>query len=244
MTIDAADWYDPNPDPSGFFQGDILERVPVIFMPPAGSGKWVLLRPSFPVTLEQALAGNTPKSFRPFVAGTAPEEWKTPEELVLGKATKRTIMVITQTCDLERRNFVQVVPVYGVRTLSASKQVSVEKNEVNYLFYLPAVEPGIGEKSFADLSQITSVHSSYIKEAKLAKRLSNEARARLQMHLANFHGRPFGFSAKDEVSQSGKYLCLRCFLTAAVVEKKELSDGAPFGDCSKCGSIALWVKFN
>ncbi len=178
MTIDADDWYDSDPDPTGFFQGDILERVPVVFMPPAGSGKWVLLRPSFPVTLEQALAGNTPKVYRPFVAGTAPEEWKTPDELVLAKATKRTVMVITQTCDLERRNFVQVAPVYHARSLSESKQASLEKSEVNYLFYLPISQPGLSEKSFADLSQITSVHGSYIREAKLAKRLSNESRAR------------------------------------------------------------------
>jgi hypothetical protein len=244
MTIDAAGWYDPDPDPVGFFQGDILERVPVIFMPPAGSGKWVLLRPSFPVTLEQALAGNTPKSFRPFVAGTAPEEWKTPDELVLAKATRRAVMVITQTCDLERRNFVQVAPVYAVRTLSESKRASVEKNEVNYLFYLPVVEPGVSEKSFADLSQIISVHNSYIKEAKLAKRLSNEGRARLQIHLAQLHGRPFGFSAEDKVSQSGEYLCLRCFLTAGVVEKRSVTAESAFGDCNRCGPKALWVKFN
>jgi hypothetical protein len=244
MTIDAADWYDSSPDPIGFFQGDILERVPVVFMPPAGSGKWVLLRPSFPVTLEQALGGNTPKVFRPFVAGTAPEEWKAPDELVLAKATRRAIMVITQTCDLERRNSVQVAPVYPARSLSENKQASLEKNEVNYLFYLPMAEPGLSEKSFADLSQITSVHTSYVREAKLAKRLSNEGRARLQMHLANLHGRPFGFSAKDNVSQGGEYLCLRCFLAAAVVEKKSLNAGTTFGDCGGCGPEALWIKFN
>ncbi len=213
MTIDADDWYDPDPDPTGFFQGDILERVPVVFMPPAGAGKWVFLRPSLPVTLEQALAGNTPKIYRPFVAGTAPEEWKTPDELVLAKATKRTVMVITQTCDLERRNFVQVAPVYPARTLTESKQASLEKNEVNYFFYLPMSEPGLSERSFADLSQITSVHNSYIREAKLAKRLSNKGRTRLQVHVAKFHGRPFGFSAEDKVSQGGEYLCLRCFLS-------------------------------
>jgi hypothetical protein len=244
MIIDAADWYDLNPDPTGFFQGDILDNVPVVFMPPAGSGKWVLLRPSFPVTLAQALAGNTPKSFRPFVAGTAPEEWSTPDELVLAKATKRTIMVITQTCDLERRNFVHVAPVYTARTLSESKRGSLEKNEVNYLFYLPVGEPGVREKSFADLSQTTPVHNSYMREAKLAKRLSNEGRARLQMHLAQFHGRPFGFSAEDKVSQSGDYLCLRCFLTAAVVERKSLTADASFGGCDRCGPSALWVKFS
>ena len=137
MTIDAAAWYDIDLDPTSFFQGDILEGVPVVVMPPAGSGKWVLLRPGLPVTRDQALAGNTPKIFRPFVAGTAPDEWITPDELVLAKATKRAIMVITQTCDLERRNFVQVALVYPARTLSDSKQASLEKNEINYLFFPP-----------------------------------------------------------------------------------------------------------
>jgi hypothetical protein len=144
-------------------------------------------------------------------------------------------MVITQTCDLERRNFVQVAPVYAVRSLSESKRASVEKNEVNYLFYLPVVEPGLSEKSFADLSQILSVHNPYLRDAKLGKRLSNEGRARLQEHFAKFHGRPFGFSAEDKVSQGGEYLCLRCFLTAAVVEKRSLTAATAFGDCNKCG---------
>jgi hypothetical protein len=243
MTIDAAGWYDTDPDPTGFFQGDILEDVAVVFMPPAGSGKWVLLRPGLPLTRAQALAGNTPKVFRPFVAGAAPEEWSTPDELVLAKATKRAVMVITQTCDLERRNFVQVAPVYAAQTLSPNKQASLEKNEVNYLFFLP-IAPSLPDKSFADLSQIMSVHNSYMKEAKLKRRLSNEARARLQMHLANLHGRPFGFAAVDTVSQSGDYLCLRCFLTAAVVEKGTLVAGAMFGECNRCGPSALWVKFS
>jgi hypothetical protein len=243
MTIDASDWYDATPDPVGFFQGDILEGVPVVVMPPAGSGKWVLLRPGLPVTRDQALAGNTPKVFRPFVAGTAPDEWVTPDELVLAKATKRAIIVITQTCDLERRNFVQVAPVYPARTMSASKQASLEKNEINYLFFLPMAEPAVPEKCFADLSQITSVHKSYMAQANLKKRLSNEGRARFQMHLSTFHGRPFGFATADAVSQSGDYLCLCCFLTTAVVERATMAAGALFGECNRCGPRALWVKF-
>lgn len=242
MIIESADWYDANPDPSDFYQGDILEGVPLVFMPPAGSGKWVLLRPSYPVTLEQALSGNTPKSFRPYVAGTAPDEWAIADELVLARATKRMIMVITQTCDLERRSFVQVAPIYAAHTLTDKKQASLEKNEVNYLFFLPQSEP-LREKCFAELSQISSVHNSYLREAKLIKRLSNEGRAHLQKHLASFHGRPFGFSTEDKVPQSGDYLCLRCFLTAAIVEQRTLVAATPFGDCAKCGAKALWVKF-
>jgi hypothetical protein len=244
MTIDAAGWYDTDLDPTSFFQGDIIEGVPVVVVPPAGSGKWVLLRPGLPVTREQALAGNTPKVFRPFVAGTALDEWVTPDELVLAKATKRAIIVITQTCDLERRNYVQVAPVYPARTLSASKQASLEKNEINYLFFLPMAEAAVPEKCFADLSQITSVHKSYMIQANLKKRLSNEGRARLQMHLSTFHGRPFGFSAEDVVQQDGEHLCLRCFLTSAIVERKSMIPGVVFGTCTTCGPRALWIKFS
>jgi hypothetical protein len=243
MTIDAADWYDSNPDLTSLFQGDILQDVPVVFMPPAGSGKWILLRPSLPVTLEQALAGNTPKIFRPFVAGSAPEEWNTPDELVLAKATRRSIIIITQTCDLERRNFVQVAPVYPARNLGESKQASLQKNEINYLFFLP-MEDLVPENSFADLSQITSVHKSYLSQGNLQKRLSNEGRARLQTHLSNLHGRPFGFSVADVVPEEGDYLCLRCFLTLAIVERKIMISGVAFGNCSACATSALWIKFN
>lgn len=57
MAIDAVSWYDVNPDGGSLYQGDLLVGVPVVFMPPAGDGPWVLLRPSHPVTLEGALAG-------------------------------------------------------------------------------------------------------------------------------------------------------------------------------------------
>jgi hypothetical protein len=242
MPITGERWYETDPDISSYYQGDVVGGVPVVFMPPARSGAWILLRPSAPVSLQQALAGNLPKVFRPVVEHSADDPWQGDEELVLAKATKRPVLLVTQTCDLVHRNFVQVAPVYSADKLSAAKQESLDVNEITYLFCLPQ-QPGHLERSFADLSQITSVHRSYVAAGRLSVRLSNIGRIALQKHLANFHGRPFGFSPAEAVPQDADYVCANCFMSAARVQMEHIAADQGFPHCPNCGENALWLKF-
>lgn len=244
MPIDSTTWYDPDPDPASIYQGDLLVDVPVVLMPPAGDGPWIVLRPSLPLTLEDALAGNVPKIFRPH-AENAPlvGAWAGKQELVLAKGIKTPILVVTQTCDIERRRFIHVAPVYGIEGFDQRKIESLTANEIQYWFYLPDHLPLRPAKQFADLSQIVPVHNSYLRRARRLERLTPLATTELQKKLASFHGRPFGFNTRDTVPQEGDYLCARCFYVRAQVTRRAIAAGQQFPACEQCGADVLWVKF-
>src|SRR6266536_5650766 len=134
--IDATRWYDPNPDRSAFYQGDVIDDVPLVFMPPLGKG-WVLLRPIPPVTPAEALAGKTPKAFAPRAEKALADAWTFDGEYVLAKAKRTRILVMTHICDIEHRSLIQVAPVYPATSVSEEKQNSLRINEIRYMFYLP-----------------------------------------------------------------------------------------------------------
>ena len=243
MPIDSATWYDPHPDPSSIYQGDLLVDVPVVLMPPAGDGPWVLLRPSLPLTLEDALAGNIPKIFRPHAENASNVmAWTGQQELVLAKGIKTPIIVVTQTCDIDRRRFIHVAPVYGVEGLDQRKIESLALNEIQYWFYLPDNPPARPVRQFADLSQIVPVHNSYLRRARRLERLTPLATTELQKKLASFHGRPFGFNTRDAVPQDADYVCARCFYVYAQITRRTIPAGQQFPPYERCGADVLWVK--
>ena len=153
MPSDLEAWYDPEPDLTAPYQGDVYDGIPIVVMPPA-SGTWVLLRPTQPVTSREALAGKTPPAFKPHSEVNLVDAWSDNEEFVLARGVRRRVLVTTQTCDIENRNFVHVAPVAKVNDQSPKKQESIRLNEVRYAFYLPPDE-------FADLSQAALIHKSY-----------------------------------------------------------------------------------
>lgn len=244
MPIDAATWYDSVPDAGSRYQGDVLAGVPVVLMPPQGDGPWVLLRPSAPVTFERALAGDRPRSFTPHSENSLEERWPDDQELVLAKARRSKVLVVTQSCDLDNRKWIQVAPVSPAATLQADKLASLRINEIKYFFYLPADPPDLREECFADLSRITAVHRSYLSAASPVKRLTPLATFELQKCLADFYARPSGFNVRDTVPQTGDYICLNCFTRRAVTERAPMSAGRRFDPCPGCQADALWWKFN
>lgn len=240
MPPDPKDWYDPAPDYRILSQGDVLDNVPTVTMPPA-SKSWILLRPAPPVTIIGALAGATPKAFRPRTEADAADAWAHGEELVLARGTRRRLMVVNHNCDIDNRNFYQLARVYDAAEMS-TKTDSLQKNEITYAFFLPAAQPHMPVDQFADLSQIAAVHKSYVRDAVLVQRLSNRAVHELQRHLVAFYGRPFGFSVDDQVSEPGNYACTNCFFTAGILEMRAMAAGSPFAPCSHCDTKATWVK--
>jgi hypothetical protein len=240
MPIDPKDWYQSNPDYAVLNQGDVLDGVPTVVMPSA-SKTWVLLRPAHPVTVLGALSGQTPKSFRPRSESDTPDAWVNGEELVLAKGSRRRVMLVNHGCDLDHRNYLQLARVYNAAAL-ATKAESLRGNEITYAFFLPASPPDFPEDQFADLSQLSAVHKSYLREAILVRRLSARATFELQRHLASFYGRPFGFSIDDNVAESGQYLCANCFYTDGVLVSAGMTAGDKFTPCSRCTVKAVWLK--
>lgn len=216
----------------------------MVSMPPRGDGPWVLLRPSAPLTLEQAIAGNIPKNFRPVMEGSSADAWRSPDELVLAKATKQKVMIATQTCDLVRRRYVQVLPIHALSIIeSEHRRESMRANKIISGFYLPSAPPELSDESYADMNLITSVHRSYVRNSVMLKRLSALARVHFQARIAEFFGRPFGFNVTDEVPQQASYLCVRCFLSSATVSQLDMQPGPSFAECPGCGPAALWIKY-
>lgn len=241
MPIDAASWYERDPKDASLYQGDVVSDVPIVLMPPA-EGPWTILRPSPPHTVEQVLAGQTPRTLKPHPESSRPDAWELGSDLVLAKGFRQQVTIITQSCDLGTRNWIQVAPVFPASKLTdPGKRASLANNEIGYMFVLPADPPHMTEDSFADLNMLTSVHKSYLRRAKLVLRLTASARALYQRHLASLHGRPFSFNLRDTVPQTGEYLCHRCFFSRAEISRAQHEQGQPFGRCSGCGDDALWI---
>jgi hypothetical protein len=157
-------------------------------------------------------------------------------------AEKRTVMIVTQTCDIDNRNFIQVSPVYHADRLTPEKLVSLEGDEVKYMFYLPMDSNRIKEKSYADLSQSSPVHKSYLKTDQLVVRHLPTRTAKLQARLAELQGRQFGFNPSDSVPQTSDYVCANCFFASGSTQRLKMTRGILFPPCPLCGEAVLWVK--
>jgi hypothetical protein len=241
MPIDAASWYIPRPGDPSLYQGDVVAGVPVVLMPPASGRPWAILKPSPPTTRDQALAGNLPKNFYPRPKEPDPEVWSNHEELVLAKGIKTRIIILTQSCDIDRRHYLQVAPIYDAAGMTELKLASLRTQDIFYMFYLPADGADFPE-SYADLTQIGSVHKSYFKGAVPMKKLSATATTALQAHLADYFGRPFGFNTRDLVPEAGSYACVNCFHTSLTIQTLPQVAGIPFKACAGCGEDAMWLK--
>jgi len=240
MPIEARDWYEANPDTSSFYQGDVIKDVPVIFLPDKIS-QWLLLRPDprGKKVLDDILGGEICAWFEAFPEGSLRDKWQhgDRQEFVAAKAKLTSVMIVTQSCDLGNRSYYQIAPIYGEG--NQKKLDDLRENNLNYTFFLPAFSPGIAENSYADLSQITMVPKRYFPKntvrEKLAARLSILAITALQEQVANYFGRPFGFSMRDTIKESGDYSCIGCFYSRGVRTVKVFQSAAKFTRCEVCG---------
>ncbi len=121
------------------------------------------------------------------------------------------------------------------------KLASLRLDEINHSFYLPPDLPEVLE-SYADITKVTSIHTSYLAQARLVRRHRDSRIAALQMKLARYFGRPFGFNARDAVPRTAEYMCARCFFDRAEVHRMHYDERTRFGDCPRCGDGALWVR--
>jgi hypothetical protein len=151
-------------------------------------------------------------------------------------------MVVTQTCDIDNRNFIHVSPVCSTDGWLPKKLTSLESDEIRYMFYLPPDSKRITEKSYADLSQSTPIHKSYLKTDLLVVRHLPARTAKLQKKLADLYGRQFGFNSRDRVPQAADYVCANCFFASGSVQRLKMTQGISFPPCNLCRENALWVK--
>jgi hypothetical protein len=248
MPIFAKDWYDPHPQPTSFYQGDVIRDVPVIFLPDKIS-KWLILRsdPRANKLTDDVLGGQICKWFEVRVEGSLADKWQfgEREEFVAAKARLMTVVILTQTCDLENRNYYQIAPVYPENKQKENIREQLRENELYYAFYLPAHAPHIPVNSYVDIAHTTFMPKAYFPkntvEAMLAARLTDRARTALQEQVARYFGRPFGFNMRDKVEQTSEYACVTCFYTRGNAVKREFQVGTNFRQCDACGD-GRWIR--
>jgi hypothetical protein len=243
MPIEPTDWYDARPDLTSYYQGDIIRDVPFIFLP-SETRKWFLLRHER--NAEDILRGDFPRWFEAFPDdGTLLDAWKGPNrsEMVAAQAFLFNVMILTQTCDLVRREYFQIAPVYADEGHDAIDRL--RRNGLFYAFPLPAMVPHLIANSFVDLPQTCAVPRSYFPEEsvnqRLSARLSEWARTKLQEKITKYFGRPFGFDESDNAKETGDYFCSSCFYLNGASEKKTFEGGRPFTECEKCKQTR-WIK--
>ncbi len=248
MPIVAKDWYQTELDFTSFYQGDIVRDVPITFLPDKIS-KWFILRPgaNSKKHVDDVLRGEICKWFEATPEGQLKDVWQhgQKEELVAAKAFRVNAIILTQTCDLENRSYYQVAPVFPETKQKESALAKLRENDINHAFYLPAIAPHIEEDSYADLSHTCVVPKAYFPKndvmPMLSARLTNFARTALQVQIATYFGRPFGFSKKDKATVTGEYSCVACFFRFGEAVKAKFQAGANFTPCAKCNG-ALWIR--
>jgi hypothetical protein len=242
MPITAADWYDLDPDLKNLYQGDVLDGVPLVYAP-AKNVRWVLLRPLPEGPLENA-RGGLPRSFRASIDVGFPSAWNRVDgELVMATAIVHRGMILSRSCNLDWRKQIQVAPVFTVEGVEEKALASLRENDNAFSFYLPPDGQAMPE-SYADLSQVATVHVSYLRRTDyLVRRLTSQATVELQDILSEYYAKPFGFNTKDSVPQKALYRCIGCFFSAVTeCPPIEMDIGDNFPPCPTCKENALWVK--
>ena len=115
-------------------------------------------------------------------------------------------MIITQSCDIDRRDYINVCPVHPISNIRQRESLrgltgnridnlikDIRLQKVNYYFYLPQTqfENLLLEESYVDLQLFNSVPAENIKQYQKQVSLSDKGRHWLSYKLSTFLGRPF-----------------------------------------------------
>lgn len=178
-------------DPSTLYQGDIIKEFHFI-VPPTNELQ----------VLEKTNDGN----FIPNPISQMPSPYATGKATVAVNSFLANAIVISQTCDIQRRDYIHICPVYQLSLLtqelidkgySANRIDNVFKDlksqKINYYFYLPATSiDGVTiEESYVDLQLICMLPQVNISLYNRFISLSDKGRHWLSFKLINLYGRPF-----------------------------------------------------
>jgi hypothetical protein len=239
------DFYDAAPlEPHLLYQGEILVGVPILNMPKPSP--WQLLRTyRTGRRIHEALQhGNLGGTVKVLDANLSVEQWYADGlgDYAMAVLDKRPAVVLSQTCDLQSKDFVQVAPIFPAQTEGAHL-ARLQNWEIFSAFWIRAHPPEIPEESFADLELVQAVHKTYIRGIAPGQHLRMSAsRARLlQRSITRYFGRPNSFDAhSDHAPTAGTYLCVRCFYMDGVAAAVDLPEGADFPVCAGCNGTQ-WV---
>ena len=237
------DFYDAAPvEPHLLYQGEIVFDVPLLLV--RKETRWLLLRTHSGRTIHEALKdGGIGGTVKVLDSNQSKEKWQNAidGDSAVSYLTKRPVLVLSQTCDIQNKDFIQVAPIYEADPTDVDRLKS--GTELYSAFYLKAHPPQFTD-SYADLERIQAVHKSYIKSVDDEQhfRLNDERVRELQRHLTRFFGRPNAFDARvDMVPSTDTYLCVDCFYFDGIATRIERNEGDAFSYCETCGG-EKWVR--
>lgn len=178
-------------DPNAVYQGDIIKGFHFI-VPPTNE--------------LQILEKNNEGNFTSSPISQISNPYSSGKATVAVNSFLANAIVISQTCDIQRRDYIHLCPVYQLSLLTqelinkgytASRIDNVLKDlksqKINYYFYLPTASlDGITiEESYVDLQLICMLPQVNIGLYNRFISLSDKGRHWLSFKLVNLYGRPF-----------------------------------------------------
>jgi hypothetical protein len=238
------EFYDAAPvEPHLIYQGEVLVDVPLLLV--QKDKRWLLLRTNSGRTIHEALKdGGIGGTVKVLDSNQTEAKWRNAidGDSVVAYLTKRPVLVLSQTCDCENKDFIHVAPIYAADPEDIGKLKAGK--DVYSAFYLESHPPHIPAASFADLERMQAIHKSYINRLDLAQhfRLKDKHVRNLQRHITRYFGRPNSFDSRvDVVPRTDTYLCIECFYFDGVATAVTFEEGAPFRECEKCHGVK-WVR--
>ena len=241
---DLEDFYDSSPlEQNQLYQGEILANVPILTTPKPTSG-WTLLRTRSGRRVDEALEhGNLGGLVNVLNSNQSREQWYADGrgDFAMALLDKRPVLVLSQTCDVQNKDFIQIAPIYPVDSEEELERLKADR--IYSAFWLKPHTPQIPQDSYADLERLQAVHKTYLRRIQPEHhfRLSPARTRLLQRTITRYFGRPNSFhSQSDHVPKSGAYLCVSCFYMYGRINEATLEEGAPFPPCPTCGPTQ-WV---
>ena len=169
-------FYDAAPlEPHLLYQGEILVDVPILNMPKPTL--WLLLRTvkSGRRVHEAIENGSIQGTIRVLDSKTSLAQWYADGngDYAMGLLDKKPVLVLSQTCDSQNKDFIQVAPILPVGQIDAEELANLKNGGVMNAFWLAPHPPEIPEQSFANLTLIQSIHNTYIRHVHSSDFLRN-----------------------------------------------------------------------
>jgi YjzC-like protein len=222
-------------------QGDILQGVPLI-TPPAARELVILRGPgrrySYPLdpstnleaVREGALADAFDNDHPEFVAVTV---------------QRVPAVLITPTCDLDKREVWQFVP---IREIPADAKKDIFAGKMTSLFPVHAIEEAGLNDSVIDVGDVRLVRREAIRPDLRLKSLSPDACSALSEIIVRAAGRVWGYKSGELVPEDGIYRCARDNAHYDLKHEpklQELKKGDQFPECPNCSwshKSAQWYR--
>lgn len=163
-----------------FFQGDIVKNVPLL---------------SIPEKIQIARPIRTEEKREEIVEYTVSDEEKIADryaegsELVLAYGRREEAIILSQSCDIQNREFIIVAPILSLDLVDDPKRKQdIRDQKIFYRFYLPVSD--FFQESFVDFTLLSSINKNFISIDERVVSLTDYWRSHLTWSLNRYFCRP------------------------------------------------------